>query len=255
MSKRSIRFTSAATALAAALFLSLIAAPAPAQQIVVPGGQSAAEGNTNNAFPFDIAGAANSMRYQQVYGSGAFGTPSVPLLITQIAFRPDTGDSGAPFASTLANVRINLSTTSRAVDDLSTTFANNVGTNNLTVFSGPLSLSSNDTPAAGGSRAFDIIINLATPFLYDPAAGNLLLDVFNFAGGQTTAFDAQNTVGDAVSRVYNNLGGVNATTGTTDSTGLVTRFAVAVVPESSTLALALPALAMAGAVIIKRRKK
>jgi hypothetical protein len=45
------------------------------------------------------------------------------------------------------------------------------------------------------------VITLLTPFLYDPALGNLLLDVRNFSGGLTTQFDAQRVENDSISRV------------------------------------------------------
>ena len=76
---------------------------------------------------------------------------------------------------------------------------------------------------------------LSTPFLYNPALGNLLLDVRNFGGGSTTSFDAVFTSGDGVSRVYNS--DVNSTTGSPDTLGLVTGFII--VPEPGTAALLL----------------
>jgi hypothetical protein len=69
------------------------------------------------------------------------------------------------------------------------------------------------------------VIPLTTPFTYNPANGNLLLDVRNFSGGTTTVFDAQNTTADPVSRVYTFAGGVNSATADVVSTiGLVAQF-------------------------------
>jgi hypothetical protein len=104
------------------------------------------------------------------------------------------------------------------------------------VHSGALLLSSAFTGPQSGPKDFDIVVNLQTPFLYDPGAGNLLLDVRNFGGGLSTFFDAQLAPGDAVSRVftgYNGVGDVNSPTGTADSVGLVTQFHFQPVPEPS----------------------
>jgi hypothetical protein len=157
--------------------------------VVAPNGDAATEGNGDNSFSFNtnIVGVT-SQRYQQVYASSQFSALTGPQLITEILFRPDA-TLGQAFSSTLPNIEIALSTTSKAPDGLSATFAANVGANNTTVYSGPLSLLSSATRPPGGPKAFDIAINLTTPFLYDPAAGNLLLDVTNFGGGATTDFD------------------------------------------------------------------
>jgi hypothetical protein len=249
------------TALSAAftLILSLalgggFAAPARAAFIVSPGAQAAVEGNDANRLPFDITPfGAGSMRYQQVFKSTDFVSLTGPARITQITFRPDF-QLGSAFSATLPNVRIDLSTTSAAPDALSTAFANNVGGDDTTVFSGALPLSSAKTGPAAGPKDFDIVINLTTPFVYDRSAGNLLLDVRNFSGGTTTTFDAQTTVGDTVSRVW--VSDVNAATGQTpDTEGLVTRFTTSPVPEPSTgalLAFGFPALL--GAARLRGRK-
>jgi hypothetical protein len=228
--------------------------PVNAQNVVVPNALANVEGNANNGLPFNISAFnLTSERYQQVYGSGDFGAITGPTLITAITFRPDSG--GAAFNSTLPNVQINLSTTAAAVDALSTTFANNVGANDTVVFSGALPLSSN---AIGGPpHNFDIVITLQTPFLYNPANGNLLMDVRNFGGGGTTQFDAVSTVGDAVSRVGTfTTGNVNSPTADfSDSLGLVTQFTFsASVPEPSVVLL-LGTTVVGSAVYVRYRRR
>ena len=211
---------------------------AMAVPVVVPNALAASEGNSNNGFPFNIFPFPTpSMRYQQVYASSEFAVGQ--QLITQIAFRLDQGK--APFASVLPNIQINLSTTTMLVDGLSSTFANNVGADDTIVHPlGALLLSSADV--GGPPRAFDIVINLTTPFLYDPSLGNLLLDVRNVGGGTTGVFDAVNSADDSVSRVWtSSTNGVNDLTGIVDTFGLVTQFTVqpstAPVPEPSTMLL------------------
>ena len=204
-----------------------------AVSIVVPNDCANVEGNEGNYLPFHSEEWTNHMRYQQVYEASQFGVLSQPARITHIAFRPDQW-GGDAFASTIQDIQINLSTTSGAPDNLSLTFADNVGVDNTVVYSGSLSLSSSDT--GGPPRDFDIIIPLQYPFLYDPGAGNMLLDIRIFTPAGTTGFDAETPEGDSVSRLFSL--DVNSPTGdTSDSAGLVTQFTAQPIPEPGTLAL------------------
>ena len=231
---------------------------------VVPNNLQTTEGNEANAFPFNIGGSCMgcplpSQRYQQVYAASEFASLSGPQLITQILFRPDAS-LGQAFSSTLSDIQINLSTTSAAPTGLSTTFEDNVGSDDTVVFSGPLSLSSAFTGPVGGPKDFDIVINLLTPFLYNPSAGNLLLDIRNFAGGVTTFFDAQLQTEDSTSRGYT-LGArdVNASIGDTDSLGLVTKFTIISPPQAVPEPASVLGLFTVGAIgagsALKRNKK
>jgi hypothetical protein len=226
----------------------LSSVPLRADLVTVPNALTNVEGNGNNNFPFD---SISPMRYQQVFAASQF--PSGGGLITQIAFRPD-GLVGIPFDVTINNIQIDLSTTLVAPDALSNVFAANVGPNDAVVYSGALSLSSADTGPPGGPKAFDIIINLQTPFFYVPALGNLLLDVRNNSGlpsGAAGGFDSENLVGDSVSRVLGNIG--SATASINDTEGLATQFTFAAqTPEPGSLSL----LAIAvGLVLVRTRPR
>jgi hypothetical protein len=268
--------TPPATALLAivgCLFSFAFHAHSVAALIVVPNSLASTEGNANNSLPFNIGSSAfgggplSSERYQQVYSATEFATINpTGGMISQILFRPDAGSFGAAFSSTLPSIRIDLSTTSASPDGLSMTFAANVGLDDTIVFGGPggaaLTLSSADTGPAGGPKDLDIIINLSTPFFYNPALGNLLLDVRNFGGGTTTSFDAVSVPSDGTSRVFTfTAGNVNSETGVSDSAGLVTGFtvnAVNSVPDRSStgplLVLAL-GVAIAGQLLLRRTGK
>src|ERR1039457_3625815 len=181
------RFSSSGSLFVTSLIAATLALPAissKAATVTTPNGVTSTEGNSNNSFPFNLAGdsgevPSGTQRYQQIYSSSEFSALSAGgEYITRIAFRPDA-TFGAAFASTLPDIRIDLSTTAAGVDALSSTFASNVGANDTIVYGGSagaaLSFSSSFTGPAGGPKSFDIIINLTTPFLYNPAAGNLLM--------------------------------------------------------------------------------
>ncbi|HQR09545.1 MAG TPA: PEP-CTERM sorting domain-containing protein [Gemmatales bacterium] len=224
-----------------------------AQNIVVPNSLTNVGGGADNGFPFNIdAFGQVSMRYQQVYASDQFSLITSPTLITAISFR--VGSNGSSFSSTLPSMQINLSTTGAAPDGLSTSFASNVGGDDTQVFSGSLTLSSTNT--GGPPPSFDIVISLQTPFLYDPAAGNLLMDVRNFGAGSTTQFDAVFVNGDSVSRVSTFNTSVNSSTADfSDTLGLVTQFSFAAVPEPTTWALIGVCTVGTGAFTWNRRRK
>ncbi len=119
------------------------------------------------------------LRSQEVYGAAEF--PTNPIVITELRFRPNNINV-SPFSTTISNLEVHLSTTSAHWNQLNNTFATNVGANDTIVFQGPLNISSAVTGPVGGPKDFDIIVPLTTPFVYNPAAGNLLLDIRNYNG-------------------------------------------------------------------------
>jgi hypothetical protein len=163
-----------------------------------------------SAFPDFAAGGT----YQQVYASNAF---SGPVTITQIAFAPNARlTSGAGTAT--YNFKIALSTTATGPGGLSTNLAANRGASPIQVFSGPFTATITD------SDNFDVVIDI-TPFTYNPADGNLLLEVvFNsptqFTGGSVLYFNAG--FSPSTSRAANPSGSAGGAF--TDGFGLQTRF-------------------------------
>jgi hypothetical protein len=162
--------------------------------------------------------------------------------ITSIAFRAHS--PGIAFSGSVPQLQVNLSTTTKAPDQLSSTFADNVGANDTQVFNGSLQVSVNNSSAPDAVNTFDVVISFSTPFVYDPSKGNLLVDIRNAQGGTETPpldqeLDATSATGDSVSRVFN-YGDASATTaGKTgsaaenDSLGLVTLFGTTAVPAPS----------------------
>jgi PEP-CTERM motif len=178
-------------------------------------------GNTN-AFPFSgiYYDSYGGTRYQQVYDGTQFGTGAVA--INSITF---FSGSAAPNLADGAYL-ISLSTTTAAIGALDPNMANNVGSDSQIIFDGSLV----PTLPADAPLAF----TLNTPFDYNPANGNLLVDiqisgVTNFS---LASFASQNgDFGTLSSRMVN--GSAKGTTGY----GLVTQFGFvsAAVPEPGTL--------------------
>jgi hypothetical protein len=224
--------------LGAAVALALmIITPATAGVIIAPTDDAATEGDLYNAFPFDFF----SMRYQQVYNASQFG--SIPLNISGVAFRPDA-QFGSTFSQTFPNVVIKLSTTQGTVGGLSDTFATNEGADLTTVFQGALTLTSSFSGPANGPKNFDVLINFGTNFTYNPADGNLLLEVQNY-GATLNGNIYLDAVHDSpeTSRVYTIFGNdADTAVGESDSPytdGLVTEFVTGAtdVPEPISLLL------------------
>ena len=213
--------------LAWAVSFSPFAAMAADVSIIVP---SVASGNGSSTGPFSYPGP---VRYQQVYDASAFSQiAAAGGWITQVGFYGEETRPGG--FGTITNLQINLSTTHKAPDGLSTIFANNVGQNDTMVF-GPAGLSMASSPG-------DLtLIKLSQQFFYNPNDGNLLLDVRNYSGmgffpGIFFELDAQSAIGDSVSSAISF--DVNSPTALgTGTSGLVTDFIVTPVPEPSTLLL------------------
>ena|SRR6266568_4182964 len=216
--------------------LSLAQTASASTVIAIPG----LVGGASDYAPFSIV-APDSFRYQQVYGASAFSPISQGGLITALGFNlASPQDSGG----LLPDIQIDFSTTSKPVDGLSTTFAANVGGDDTIVLArGLLPMQNNNPNAPSG---FGVLVTLTTPFFYNPAAGNLLMDVRYYQGATPGVapgpFDASTSAGDSVSRV--SAFNVGDATGTADTAGLRTAFVVTPVPEPGSILLLLAGLAV-----------
>jgi len=203
----------------------------------VPSSAVSNTGNSALAAPFNTT---TSSRLQQVYGASAFPTlaPDSAFLIHTMLFRTDEGELTEGNAT--LTVEVHLSTTSRAPDALSTTFSQNVGPDDAAVFGlAPLNL-------RWATSQFFTAIPLDQGFVYNPAAGNLLLDIRNYTPSTFPELDAYDIVGDSMSVV---LGRADTISGfATSSRGLATFFTVDIVPvpEASTVTLFLVGLLAVG---------
>ncbi len=195
---------------------------------LVPGGP----GDTFTQAPFGWFDTP--MRMQQVYEAGALDR-SMPEggWITGVWFVAD--EAGTSWLALIPQVEFSIGLTYRGADELSANFADNFSLAPSVVRPGGELTASSDGPGSV------VKINFATPYLYDPSAGNLLLEIKTLTKPETQltsggALDAWNVTGDAVSRVYAR-GDANATVGTVDTIGLTTLFVFTAVPEPSKVAL------------------
>ena len=195
--------------LLAALLGSCVMTQLHAQVVVVPNAQATNDGNARATTP---TGAA-LVRAMRIFDASQFAALSGPSFLTQFAWRPDRilGQSG-PHS---VNLRIYASTTTRSVAGLSMTFADNLGADNTLVFNGTLNWATGNLPGPGNTRQFDIVFPCTTPFLYDPAAGNLLLDTQLSDNGQSQSITIDTVVGNPTAREIVN---------TTSSTAVTAEF-------------------------------
>jgi hypothetical protein len=247
MTTRFRQLTLASSAIVAAL----ATGPAFADLLtIVPGGFDNVGGGFQGPAPLRFPGSGGS-RTQQVYESQLFANFGGPRLITALDLRTFPGAGPSLFFGntvTASNIFITLSTTQFGDEGntLSATFADNIGGDATEVYSGGLTL----TTTANGNlpvSPFDYTITFQTPFQYDPALGNLLIDVMiptdaTLTGGLLgyNTFDTVNNLNDGVFSVFNGNNG-DALTGNAGTSGAILRVhsdALAIaVPEPGTMAL------------------
>jgi len=189
---------------------------------------------SGNCYPFGCVFPPATV-YQQVYNSNNFAGP---ITIAALTFFRTKTDTGADLNT--GTYSISLSTTSTAVNGLDiTNFGNNVGPDNTLFFIGTLPAS-----VAFGS-SFTLI---GTPFTYNPANGNLLIDM-RISGvahsGLPTFFDARNGTADGIfSRATDFCSGIPTCN---QSYGLVTEFQTSAdIPEPGTLTLLITGVLLIG---------
>jgi hypothetical protein len=236
--------------IAAAAALALAATPAAAAYIYTPSaGYQTAEGNGNNIVFFPN----QSSHLQWRYDSSIFG--SAPLLINGFSFRFDTIYAGAMNGTGTFNQGAAFSVKVATLDGaLSTTFADNLD-GAVTVMSGARNLPYLTGAPAGQTKPFGVHFAFTAPYLYDPTAGDLIVDMFTTAQANWGTFDFV-TNHPLQNRVFSTNSG--ALTGAIQALGPVTRFdvspaPVASVPEPAAWALMIGGFGMAGAVLRRRR--
>ncbi|MFO0314510.1 MAG: PKD domain-containing protein [Planctomycetota bacterium] len=212
-----------------------LVAPAIAQTtLVTPAGYAAAEGGTNNAFPWNRG--TSSTRIQFVVDSTHFTSQGVvsPINISQLRYRADAATATTTWAGgTWPNVRIDMASCPVNYLNVSTTFASNLGPDLATVHNGPVTVVGGAGNGTGIPGPWYITIPLTTPFFYDPTTGvDLTVDIYQDGTGWTgtsRAADHVTSTGNPPPlgrRVYNtSTTALTAPTGTVGlNYGIVTEF-------------------------------
>jgi hypothetical protein len=193
---------------------------------------------TNSIFPFlikqidaPLTATMPTMRYQQVYNQSLFTNLDPGLIyVTTLSFTLTSTQLTNPITGwTIPKMQVNVSTTPKTADHLSPVFSENVGPDD-TIVIGPVSY------VFPGSGAFQALL-FNRPFRYNPAQGNLLLDVRILDGSgsldpfnPTPRFFALNSPSDESSRVW--ATNVAATTASgIDTVGLATVVQLSPVPS------------------------
>ena len=217
-------------ALALLVCLALACGLAVGGTIVLPNAQTSSVGNDSSG---SLALSFASGIAQDIWSSSQLASLGGSVLITQLAFRlkPGTGSINA----TATSFALYLSTTSLTPSTMTTTFASNRGADYTQVFSGAGTLWSSPGCTGPAVCPFDIVYNFGTPFLYNPAAGNLLIEeqFTGYNGVGTGQFDVQNYFSAAGSPIGELTAFPTAATGALEYSDNITRLTFTSTPEPS----------------------
>ena len=195
--------------------------------------------NSGNSFPFGYSVTGPGTQYQEAYSDSLF---SDPITITSIDFFLQPNSLNIVNTFYTGTFTLSLSVIPGDVNTLSDTdLDSNLGSDN-TLF----------TTVDLSGVAPDELTFTGTPFLYNPADGNLLLniDISNITGNGTAVFQDVGPDGPSTIARYQNFG-----TGTTGY-GLVTEFDFeTAAPEPGTVGLLTAGLGTLALFAIRRRGK
>lgn len=177
-----------------------LAALAPAQvSQVIPPDLATAYGSSSSAYPWGSSGGNKRVMY--CYDASLFAALPGPITIQRIAWRAASSTVGTTIGPLSYQVACDLSSTASTPMALNSTFDQNHGPDRTQVFSGTLNVG----PLLVQNLQFTHVMPLATPFRYDPAQGNFLVDLVctSVTGSLSGVQGAFNTHPGVVGRIAN----------------------------------------------------
>jgi hypothetical protein len=177
-----------------ALFLTACAAHAGL--VVLPNGDASANGNNFTVIP--LGSGSTGWAFQWDISGSQMGSVPVGSSITAIGFRLEGSQGTGPASpETVGTFDLQLSTSLNALGSLSTTEANNIGSDAVTVLSGGLTIPTDAFTGGTGPNPF-YLIDFTTPYTYE--GGDLLfsLSVNNIVGALSLDANNVDANGDTV---------------------------------------------------------
>ena len=215
-------------------------------EIVVPSSLAEEEADAS------ITNIASSYHSQQVYSASDFaGLPPGESLLVRADWRPD-GFLTAPETYTAERWIMKYSTTTKEPNELDLEFAKNVGTDEVVVYDGPGTITTQNLGPVGGPKLIEYGIDFQFSFPYDPSKGNLLWDLTIIGGSAPLTLDwALQSDGLASAISTGSLGADSPVADGTHWGGHVSKLTF--VPEPSTFWLGLAGLSVWAFSRLRRR--
>jgi PKD repeat protein len=190
---------------AASLAVVGAATTALGQTVVIPANYAAAEAGSSATNPWNVTAA--TQRVQYCYDSSYFAAAGItgPVVITSMRWRANAAAATSTWTGgTYQEVLMDLSTPSANYQSLSTSLDTNHGADRTNVKSTPVSVLSGTGNGAGVPGQWHVVVPFDTPFVYDPNAGDFLMDIKTglWSGGtsfsQDLDFNATTVTGSRV---------------------------------------------------------
>jgi hypothetical protein len=184
-----------------------------AQTLVVPAAANGADLASASGWPFDYAG---SMRILYVYDAAHFTGQGVttPILISRVKVRANTA-AATWIGDTITNCSLDVSTAAVDYNAISTTYDTNHGVDRAQVFSGSIPIAAGSS-VAGVPGPWVVDVAFSAPFLYDPTAGDLVVDWISSGpsnAANTPGLDTSSTTGQALAKRVYTIGYTGGATG------------------------------------------
>ncbi len=154
-----------------------LALPVAAQQ-VIPASSATVEGNSSSLLPFGYS----SFHSQHLIEASSIA--KVAASISGIALRGNFNTAGYSSA-VFPNVTVSVGYSNNAANGMTTSFAGNASSPMAVVYQGALTLNPVAAPMGSGPLAWSISIPFTKAFVYNPALGNLLVDLVSDNGAST----------------------------------------------------------------------